>query len=142
MNKFQVAPFDQHLSCNGRDLNDNQATLAALRIFPGTLIILQVTERVNGWVIAFPGRVTEWREISELEIRDVGILPLLCVQSTEWTGSFLCNALKPLRFSFVIDMMCGCLYVRYEGRRAVPCIVIKRKSTHTDTHTNAHLLSF
>lgn len=42
MKKFQVAPFDQHLSCNGQDLNDNQATLAALRIFPGTTIILQV----------------------------------------------------------------------------------------------------
>lgn len=43
MKKFQVAPFDQHLTCNGRDLNDNQATLASLRIFPGTVIILQVT---------------------------------------------------------------------------------------------------
>ena len=42
MKKFQVAPFDQHLTCNGRDLNDNQATLASLRIFPGTVIILQV----------------------------------------------------------------------------------------------------
>jgi hypothetical protein len=42
MKKFQVAPFDQHLTCEGRDLNDNQATLASLRIFPGTVIILQV----------------------------------------------------------------------------------------------------
>lgn len=44
MKKFQVAPFDQHLTCNGRDLNDNQATLASLRIFPGTVIILQADE--------------------------------------------------------------------------------------------------
>ena len=43
MRKFQVAPFDQHLTtCDGRDLNDNQATLAALRIYPGTTILLQV----------------------------------------------------------------------------------------------------
>ncbi len=42
MKKFGVAPFDQHLTCNGRDLNDNPATLASLRIFPGTVIILQV----------------------------------------------------------------------------------------------------
>ena len=42
MKKFQVATYDQHLTCNGRDLNDNQATLASLRIFPGTVIILQV----------------------------------------------------------------------------------------------------
>ena len=42
MKKFQVAPFDQHLSCDGRDLIDNQATLGALRIFPGTTILLQV----------------------------------------------------------------------------------------------------
>jgi hypothetical protein len=44
MKKFQVAPFDQHLTCEGRDLNDNQATLASLRIFPGTVIILQVSQ--------------------------------------------------------------------------------------------------
>ena len=47
MNKFQVAPFDQHLSYNGRDLVDNQATLGTLRIFPGTLIILQVGTASN-----------------------------------------------------------------------------------------------
>lgn len=45
MKKFQVAPFDQHLTCNGRDLNDNQATLASLRIYPGTVIILKVSCR-------------------------------------------------------------------------------------------------
>ena len=44
MKKFQVATYDQHLTCNGRDLNDNQATLASLRIFPGTVIILQVNK--------------------------------------------------------------------------------------------------
>lgn len=45
MRKFQVAPFDQHLTtCDGRDLNDNQATLAALRIYPGTTILLQADE--------------------------------------------------------------------------------------------------
>ncbi|EFX68348.1 hypothetical protein DAPPUDRAFT_63211 [Daphnia pulex] len=44
MKKFQVAPFDQHLTCEGRDLNDNQATLASLRIFPGSVIILQADE--------------------------------------------------------------------------------------------------
>lgn len=52
MKKFQVAPFDQHLSCNGRDLNDNQATLASLRIYPGTLIILQVcVSFIHFWLI-------------------------------------------------------------------------------------------
>ena len=45
MKKFQVAPFDQHLTCNGRDLNDNQATLASLRIYPGTVISLKVSCR-------------------------------------------------------------------------------------------------
>ena len=42
MKKFQVAPYDQHLTYKGRDLVDNQATLASLRIFPGTTILLQV----------------------------------------------------------------------------------------------------
>ena len=54
MKKFQVAPFDQHLTCNGRDLNDNQATLASLRIYPGTVIILKVSCRT---VVASPSRV-------------------------------------------------------------------------------------
>ena len=48
MRKFQVAPFDQHLTtCDGRDLNDNQATLAALRIYPNSTILLQVNSWVN-----------------------------------------------------------------------------------------------
>jgi len=44
LKKFRIAPFDQHLTCNGRELNDNQATLATLRIYPGTVIILQTDE--------------------------------------------------------------------------------------------------
>lgn len=52
MKKFHVAPFDQHLTCNGRDLNDNQATLASLRIFPGSVIVLQVirSDYFNRWI--------------------------------------------------------------------------------------------
>ena len=42
MKNFRIPPFDQHLTCNGKDLNDNQASLAALGIYPGTVIILQV----------------------------------------------------------------------------------------------------
>ena len=42
MKKFQVPPFGQHLTYKGRDLVDNEATLASLRISPGTTILLQV----------------------------------------------------------------------------------------------------
>lgn len=69
MKKFQVAPFDQHLTCNGRDLNDNQATLASLRIYPGTVIILKVScrdrvcrfarQRNNGWSVGSRRRVRD-----------------------------------------------------------------------------------
>ena len=42
MKKFQVPPFGQHLTYKGRDLVDNEATLASLLISPGTTILLQV----------------------------------------------------------------------------------------------------
>ena len=42
MKKFQVPHFGQHLTYKGRDLVDNEATLASLRISPGTTILLQV----------------------------------------------------------------------------------------------------
>ncbi len=49
MKKFRVPPFDQHLICDGRDLSDNQASLAALGIYPGTVIYLQVRKSDRQW---------------------------------------------------------------------------------------------
>ena len=66
MRKFQVAPFDQHLTtCDGRDLNDNQATLAALRIYPNSTILLQVNSWVNSDEPAYQweGRQAQGRSI-------------------------------------------------------------------------------
>ena len=47
MNLFRVAPFDQNLSINGRDLLDNEATLESLRIYPHSVILLKVSRFIT-----------------------------------------------------------------------------------------------
>jgi hypothetical protein len=47
MNLFRVAPFDQNLSINGRDLLDNEATLESLRIYPHSVILLKVSHFIT-----------------------------------------------------------------------------------------------
>ncbi|KAJ9575789.1 hypothetical protein L9F63_007330, partial [Diploptera punctata] len=41
MKLFHVAPFDQHLSIDGRDLTDNNATLGSLQVYPDSIILLK-----------------------------------------------------------------------------------------------------
>lgn len=44
MNQWAVAPYDQHLNTQeGRELVDDQSTLAALGIYPNTLLLLRVS---------------------------------------------------------------------------------------------------
>jgi hypothetical protein len=43
MKLFHVAPFDQHLSIDGRDLVDNNATLGSLQVYPHSVILLKVS---------------------------------------------------------------------------------------------------
>ncbi|XP_067138768.1 ubiquitin carboxyl-terminal hydrolase 48-like [Centruroides vittatus] len=44
MKVFSVAPYDQHLTLNGRPLLNNQATLTDLCVFPESLILLRADE--------------------------------------------------------------------------------------------------
>jgi hypothetical protein len=44
MKLFHVAPFDQHLSVDGRDLVDNDATLGSLQVYPDSVILLKVSK--------------------------------------------------------------------------------------------------
>lgn len=44
MKVFSVAPYDQHLTLNGRPLLNNQATLTELCIFPESLLLLRADE--------------------------------------------------------------------------------------------------
>lgn len=48
MNHFNVAPFDQHLSIDDRQLLNNEKTLAQLRVEPFTIITLKVDEEPSG----------------------------------------------------------------------------------------------
>ena len=45
MKHFSVAPFDQHLTLDGQEISaENDVTLSALRIIPGTVIYLKADE--------------------------------------------------------------------------------------------------
>uniref|UniRef100_T1JJE4 Ubiquitin-like domain-containing protein n=1 Tax=Strigamia maritima TaxID=126957 RepID=T1JJE4_STRMM len=47
MRTFSVAPYDQHLSLDGRPLIDNALTLSALQVVPGSRILLKADEPVG-----------------------------------------------------------------------------------------------
>lgn len=54
MKIFQVAPFDQNLTLDGRLLEGNEKTLAQLQIFPLSVIELRV--RISSGSYNFPSR--------------------------------------------------------------------------------------
>ena len=42
MKLFSVAPFDQHLTLDGQALEGDMESLAALNVFPGSILYLKV----------------------------------------------------------------------------------------------------
>ncbi|XP_061688495.1 ubiquitin carboxyl-terminal hydrolase 48 isoform X3 [Syngnathoides biaculeatus] len=49
MHAFSVAPFDQHLSIDGKSLTDDSATLGSLGVIPESIISLKADEPIAGF---------------------------------------------------------------------------------------------
>ena len=49
MHAFSVAPFDQNLSIDGKNLTDDSATLGSLGVIPESIICLKVHPTLISW---------------------------------------------------------------------------------------------